>query len=212
MSDSIFFVTGIDTDIGKTIVSAILVEALQADYWKPIQSGDAANSDTQKVKNLVSNTTTVFHTENYIFQTPASPHIAAAIENKTIDLAAINLPKTANTLIVEGAGGLMVPLNEAILMIDVIKKINAKAIVVTCDYLGSINHTLLTIEALEKRNIPIAGFIINGECKAEIKQTYSQFIPYPLIAQIPHAPLLSKEFILEQAALIKRKVQQLFEN
>lgn len=212
MSDSIFFVTGIGTDIGKTIVSAILVEALQADYWKPIQSGDTANNDTQKVKNLVSNTTSVFHTESYVFQTPASPHIAAAIENKTIDLAAINLPNTANTLIVEGAGGLMVPLNEEVLMIDVIQKINAKAIIVTNDYLGSINHTLLTVEALEKRNIPIAGFIINGECKAEIKQTFLHFIPYQLIAQIPQAPLLSKEFISEQAALVKRKVQQFFES
>lgn len=212
MSDSIFFVTGIGTDIGKTVVSAILVEALRADYWKPIQSGDAANSDTQKVENLVSNTASVFHIESYVFQTPASPHIAAAIENKTIDLAAINLPNTANTLIVEGAGGLMVPLNEEVLMIDVIQKINAKTIIVTNDYLGSINHTLLTIEALEKRNIPITGFIINGNCKAEIMQTFLHFIPYPLIAQIPHAPLLSKEFILEQAALVKRKMQQLFEN
>src|ERR1700712_124445 len=106
------FVTGIGTGIGKTIVSAVLVEKLKADYWKPVQSGDLDDSDTQKVKSLVSNTTSFFHPEAYALSQPFSPHKSAAIDGITIDQQKIILPETNNTLIIEGAGGLMVPLNK----------------------------------------------------------------------------------------------------
>ena len=115
------FVTGIGTGIGKTIVSAILVEKLKADYWKPVQSGDLENSDTSKVKELVSNTITKFHPEAYRLTQPFSPHKSAAIDGITIEPEKILAPVTANWLIIEGAGGLMVPLNSHFLMIDLIK-------------------------------------------------------------------------------------------
>ena len=106
------FITGIGTDIGKTIVSSIIVEALKADYWKPIQSGDLSFTDTMKVQSLITNTTSVFHQESYKFVNPLSPHAAAALEDTRIDLERTKSPETTNNLIIEGAGGLLVPLND----------------------------------------------------------------------------------------------------
>src|SRR6202012_1239001 len=135
------FVTGIGTDVGKTVVSAILTQALKADYWKPIQTGTEFDNDTERVKKLVSNTSSVFHSEAYRLKASLSPHAAAKAENTKIDLAEINIPETTHTLIIEGAGGLLVPLNEKYFVIDLIKKMNAETILVVQNYLGSINHT-----------------------------------------------------------------------
>lgn len=157
------FITGIGTGIGKTIVSAILVEKLMADYWKPVQSGDLNNSDTMLVKSLISNKKTVFHAEAYRLTHPYSPHFSAALDGIRIDLNQFSLPKTENQLIIEGAGGLMVPLNETDLMIDLIKKLDAAVVLVSKNYLGSINHTLLSVEILKTRNIPISKLIFCGE-------------------------------------------------
>ena len=143
-----FFIAGIGTEIGKTITSAILVEYLKADYWKPIQSGDLDYSDTNKVQNLVSNTQTKFHPESYRLTQPYSPHYSAQLDNVTISLDEINIPETTNNLIIEGAGGLMVPLNEEDLLINLIQKLGVEIILVSKNYLGSINHTLLSVEAL----------------------------------------------------------------
>jgi dethiobiotin synthetase len=156
------FITGIGTDVGKTIASAIVVEALEADYWKPIQAGDLDNSDSHKVKAQVSNDKTVFHPNAYALNTPASPHYAADIDNITIDLKQIKEPKTSNHLVVEGAGGVLVPLNDTDCVIDLIQK-DYKVIVVSRHYLGSINHTLLTFEALKSRKIEVAGIIFSGD-------------------------------------------------
>lgn len=156
------FITGIGTGIGKTIVSAILVEKLKADYWKPIQSGDLDNSDTLKVKNLVSNSVSKFHPESYRLTQPYSPHKSAALDGIVIDPEKIIIPDTDNQLIIEGAGGLMVPLNDSFLMIDLIKKLGAEVILVSQFYLGSINHTLLSIDALKQREIAVKGIIFNG--------------------------------------------------
>lgn len=157
------FITGIGTDVGKTIVSAIVVEKLQADYWKPVQAGDLDNSDTIKVKQLISNEVSVFHREAYRLTQPYSPHKAAALDGVEIDIKKIKLPKTNNQLIIEGAGGLMVPLNDQHLMIDLIEKLNADVILVSRNYLGSINHTLLSLEALLNRGISIRAIIFNGD-------------------------------------------------
>ena len=156
------FVTGIGTDVGKTLVSAILAEALQADYWKPIQTGAFHNSDSMQVKSLLSNEKTIIHPEVYTFQQPISPHAAAEQEGISIALNNINLPETNNHLIIEGAGGLMVPLNDTEFMIDLIRKFDAQTVLVIQNYLGSINHSLLSIDALKKRNINILGIIFNG--------------------------------------------------
>ena len=156
------FITGIGTDVGKTVASAIVTEALEADYWKPIQAGDLNNSDSHKVIAQVSNAKSVFHPNAYALNTPASPHYAAAIDNIVIDLKQIKEPKTTNHLVIEGAGGVLVPLNETDCVIDIIQK-EYKVIVVSRHYLGSINHTLMTFEALKSRGIAIAGIIFSGD-------------------------------------------------
>lgn len=160
-----YFVTAIGTDSGKTLASAIVCEALQADYWKPVQSGMPRDTDT--VRALVSNTKTVFHPEQYLLQTPASPHAAAKIDSVTIEISAFRIPQTNNHLVIEGAGGCMVPLNDQHLMIDLMAAFQAPVIVVSNEYLGSINHTLLTLEALHQRNIPVKGLIFNGNTNLE---------------------------------------------
>jgi dethiobiotin synthetase len=156
------FVTGIGTDVGKTIASAILVEALQADYWKPIQAGDLDHSDSIKVSALLSNSKSHIFENSYKLNTPASPHYAAQLDGITIDLSQIKEPKTANHLVIEGAGGLLVPLNDTACIIDLIQK-DYEVILVSRHYLGSINHTLLSLEALKSRNIPCAGIIFSGD-------------------------------------------------
>ena len=178
------FITGIGTDVGKTIASAIVVEALEADYWKPIQAGDLDNSDSHKVKSLICYTersrSAQFHENSYKLNTPASPHYAAAIDGITIDLKQIKEPQTANHLVIEGAGGILVPLNETDCVVDLIQK-DYKVIVVSRHYLGSINHTLFTIEALKSRKINVVGIIFSGdENKATeeiiLKKTGTKFI------------------------------------
>ena len=169
------FVTGIGTGIGKTVVSAVLVESLKADYWKPVQSGDLDNSDTLYVQSLVSNTKTVFHPEAYRLTQPYSPHKSAALDGIEIDPLTIKVPQTDNTLIVEGAGGLMVPLNRTFLMIDLIQQLGAEVILVVKHYLGSINHTLLSLEALHSRNIPIKTLIFNGEPNQSSEEVIKNF-------------------------------------
>ena len=156
------FITGIGTDVGKTVVSAIITQALEADYWKPIQAGDLDTSDTHKIKAYVSNSKTNFFENSYALNTPASPHLAAEIDGVTIDIQKIKEPKTKNHLVIEGAGGIFVPINTTETIVDLIQP-DYKVIVVSRHYLGSINHTLLTIEALQNRNIKIAGIIFNGE-------------------------------------------------
>lgn len=156
------FITGIGTDVGKTIASAIITEALEADYWKPVQAGDLHNSDTHKIKKYISNSKTHFFENAYALNTPASPHLAAELDGIVIDLKNIKEPKTKNNLVVEGAGGVFVPLNETDCVIDLIQP-DYKVIVVSRHYLGSINHTLLTIEALKSRKLNVAGIVFNGD-------------------------------------------------
>lgn len=188
------FVTGIGTGIGKTIVSAVLVESLQADYWKPVQSGDLDNSDTLYVQSLVSNAKTVFHPEAYRLTQPLSPHKSAALDGIEIDPSTIIAPQTENTLIIEGAGGLMVPLNHTFLMIDLIQQLNAEVILVVKHYLGSINHTLLSLEALRSRNIPITALIFNGEPNESSESVIRGFAQCTTL-HIPEIPQISKESI-----------------
>jgi len=153
-----FIVAGIGTEIGKTVVSAILVEALQADYWKPIQSGALEDSDTETVRQLISNSRSRFHPEAYRLREPLSPHAAAAIDGVTIALENLVIPETDNSLIIELAGGLMVPLNDTDLNIDFVQQTGLPVVLVSRNYLGSINHTLLSVDALKNRQIPIMGF------------------------------------------------------
>ena len=159
MNQTPYFITAIDTDVGKTIVSAILVEALKADYWKPIQAGNLEDSDTMTVQSLISNSTSQFYSETYRLNTPASPHYAAEIDGLQLEVRSIQLPKTSNQLIVEGAGGLFVPINDKALLIDLMQDLNIPVILVIKNYLGSINHSLSSIYALQQKNIPIKGLL-----------------------------------------------------
>lgn len=183
------FVTGIGTDVGKTVVSAILTEALEADYWKPVQAGNLEDSDTITVRKLVSNPRSFFHPEAYRLQAPMSPHAAARLENLELDLNEISMPETANNLVIEGAGGLMVPLNDKLLVLDLVAKLNCPVVVVSRNYLGSINHTLLTLEALKQRNIPVAGIIFNGEPNAESEDF---ILNYTGVSKLLSLPFLSE--------------------
>jgi dethiobiotin synthetase len=191
-----YFITGVGTNIGKTIVSAILTEALETDYWKPIQAGDLENSDTDKVKNLVSNKKSVFHKEAYCLTQPMSPHAAAKMDGIEINLNEIQLPTTNNKLIIEGAGGLMVPLNDNTLIIDLIEKIPAEVILVSQNYLGSINHTLLSIESLQARNINIKGIIFNGEENTDSEEFILSHTKVNCLGRIKQHAVINKEVIL----------------
>ncbi|WP_342647977.1 dethiobiotin synthase [Mucilaginibacter sp. CSA2-8R] len=186
------FVTGIGTDVGKTVVSAILVEKLKADYWKPIQSGDLDNSDTMKVKRLISNPVTRFHPEAYRLTQPYSPHKSADLDGVSIDLNQIQLPDTDNQLLIEGAGGLMVPLNNQHFVVDLIEKFNAEVVLVVKHYLGSINHTLLSLELLKQKKIKVRALIFNGERdeyseRAILRSTSAKNIYIPQLAALNKA-------------------------
>lgn len=183
-----YFITGIGTGIGKTLLSAILTEKLKADYWKPIQSGDLDTSDSITVGNLIANTQTVIHPESYRLTQPLSPHLSARLDGVDIDLNRINMPLTYNNLIIEGAGGLMVPLNENELIIDLIKKLEVEVILVSQNYLGSINHTLLSVSLLKQYQIPIKGIIFNGD---ENKETERYIQQYSQVKALGHVPQLS---------------------
>lgn len=184
-----YFITGIDTGIGKTIVSAILTEKLQADYWKPIQSGDLAQSDSLAVQSLLTNTKTKIHPEAYRLSQPLSPHLSARIDGVEIELDQFQLPKTNNKLIVEGAGGLMVPLNDKDLILDLIKHLAIETIVVAKNYLGSINHTLLTLNTLKQHHIKVKGIIFNGEPNLESEK---YILKYSQLTSLGHIPLLNE--------------------
>jgi dethiobiotin synthetase len=196
------FITGISTDVGKTITSAIIVEALEADYWKPIQAGDLNNSDSHKVKSQISNSKSQFFSNSYALNTPASPHLAAEIDGITIDFKNIIEPKTENHLVIEGAGGIFVPLNENDTIIDLIQP-DYKIIVVSRHYLGSINHTLLTIEAIRNRGFEVAGIIFSG---SENKSTESLILNksgIKSIGRIEEEPYFDQNVIREYADLFR---------
>lgn len=197
------FITGIGTDIGKTIVSAVVVEALQADYWKPIQSGGLDYTDTERVRNLISNPKSQFHPEQYLFKFPVSPHLAAAMSETSIATATLIPPVTKNHLVIEGAGGLMVPLNGNFLMLDLIKQLDATVILVSKHYLGSINHTLLTASVLQSNNIPVAGIIFNGNEHLDSETAILNYTQLPLLGKVAFTEVIDKSFVKRHADKIK---------
>lgn len=202
------FITGIGTDVGKTIASSILVEALKADYWKPIQAGDLDNSDTNKVEKYVSNTTTTFHKNAYALRTPASPHYAAEIDGIIIDLNEIKEPETKNHLVVEGAGGIFVPLNSKDCVMDLIQP-DYKVIVVSRHYLGSINHTLMTIEILKSRNLNVAGIIFSGDENKATESIILEKTNIPMIGRIDNEPYFDQNVIKYYADLFRENIQKI---
>jgi dethiobiotin synthetase len=202
------FITGIGTDVGKTIASSIITEALEADYWKPIQAGDLDNSDSHKIKSFLSNKKTVIHPNSYALNTPASPHFAAEIDKITIDLKKIIEPETANHLVVEGAGGVFVPVNETACVIDLIQP-DYKVVVVSRHYLGSINHTLLTIEALQNRKMAIAGIVFSGDENKASESIILSKTGVKCIGRIEQEPYFDQNVIKEYADLFREQLLSL---
>lgn len=188
-----YFVTAIGTDSGKTLVSAILTEALKADYWKPIQSGQPRDTDT--VKDLVSNKITRFHPETHLFKIPVSPHAAAKYEHLTVQLDDFVLPETTNEIIIEGAGGVLVPINDNDFVIDVARELGCPIILVANLYLGSINHTLLTVDYLKRNKIPVKGIIFNGESNLESETIIEKHSGYKVLLRLPKLSMINKEII-----------------
>ena len=197
-----FIVTGIGTDIGKTVVSSILAEALKATYWKPVQAGDLDNSDSIKIKKWCSESVQVLP-EAFRLTQPLSPHSAAEIDHLKITANELVLPQVDGNFILEGAGGIMVPFNqEGLLFVDLIPIWNIPVILVSRHYLGSINHTLLTAEILQNRGVKIEGVIFVGDENTSTESIILSKTKLKLIARIPIAEKITSEFIKDQAAKI----------
>lgn len=186
------FITGTDTDIGKTVVSSWLCVHTNYSYFKPIQTGSTDGTDTQYLSDIINTKT---FQESYVFKKPVSPHIAAKYEQKEIDITNIKLPQH-NKLIIEGAGGVLVPINDEYYMVDLIKQLDIPVILVTKSYLGTINHTLLSIEALRARNINILGVIINGENNIENSNAIKNYGQVKILGQLPYLKKIDKKELL----------------
>lgn len=201
------FVTGISTEVGKTIASAIITEALEADYWKPVQAGDLDNTDSHKVARLISNNKTVIHPSSYELKTPMSPHAAAEIDAVRIDRFHINEPETDNHLVIEGAGGLLVPLNEEDTMFDIIMP-SYKVIVVSRHYLGSINHSLLTINWLQQKGYDVS-VLFSGDPNPHTENIILHKTGVSLIGRIDEENQFDKNVVKRYAEKFKHILETL---
>lgn len=191
------FVTGISTEVGKTIASAIITEALEADYWKPVQAGDLENTDSQKVSRLISNPKTKIHKSSYELTTPMSPHAAAEVDGIRIDREKIIEPETTNHLVIEGAGGLLVPLNEDDTVLDIIMP-NYKVVVVSRHYLGSINHTLLTVNWLKLKGYDVS-ILFSGNVNPHTENIILHKTGVSLIGRIDEESTFDKSVVKNYA-------------
>lgn len=190
-----YFITGIGTEVGKTITSAIITQALKADYWKPVQAGELNHSDRMKVENLIDNNRSKFHPEAYRLNQPMSPHAAAERDGIKIDIASIKMPHTDNHLVIEGAGGLLVPLNDNDTILNLIEILNCEVILVSRHYLGSINHTLMSIELLKQRNIRIKGILFNGKENKDTESIITKMSEIEVLGRINELENLNKSVI-----------------
>jgi dethiobiotin synthetase len=201
-------IAGIHTGIGKTLCSAIMTEALEYDYWKPVQAGDLHSTDCMFVQKHIGNTRTKVHDERYRLAVAASPHWAAELEDVTIDFEELTLPSTEKGLIIETAGGVMSPLNATQTNLDLIRHLDLPVALVCNDYLGSINHSLLSIEALRKAEVQIMGLVF---CGKEVKSTRDYILSYtglPMLFSIPHFETLDEIILCSFAASISSSLKK----
>ncbi len=203
-----YFITGIGTDVGKTVISAIIAEALHADYWKPVQAGYHTGTDSGWISEMLTNDISVVHNECYKFKLAASPHIAAYEEGVEIstDTIVAERPQTINNLIIEGPGGLLVPLNKNEFVIDLIKKLDATVIIVSKNYLGSINHSLLTAKVLRQNNVKVLGWIFNDDY-LDYEPDIVDWSGYPWIASVRNLPEINKDVIHVQSVKMKEHLK-----
>jgi dethiobiotin synthase len=194
-----FFVTGTDTDVGKTVVSAWLLAHLDACYWKPVQAGTVPETDTQMVRRLAELPEDRIVPEAYVLKEPLAPHEAARREGIGIDMAKLVAPQDGRLLIVEGAGGLLVPLNEQDYVIDLIEDLNLPVILVARSTLGTINHTLLSLEALRRRGLVVAGVVINGPESPHNRAAIERYGKTQVIAEIPRLDTVTRSALRQIA-------------
>lgn len=191
------FVTGISTGVGKTIASAIITEALEADYWKPVQAGNLDHTDTDRVKELISNQKTRFHKSSYELKSAMSPHAAGEIDGVYVDRLEIHEPKTENYLVIEGSGGLLVPLNDTDTILDIIMP-TYQVVVVSRHYLGSINHTLLTVNWLTNKGYDVS-LIFSGANNPQTENIILHKTGVSLIGRIEEEEKFDKATIKKYA-------------
>jgi dethiobiotin synthetase len=201
------FISGIGTGIGKTIIAAIITEALKADYWKPVQAGYEEGTDSRLVASLISNDVTIIQPETYLLKLAASPHIAAQRENKRIKLKKIAddllWMDGKRPLVIEGAGGLMVPLNDQEFVIDLVKMLDARLVLVSRNYLGSINHSLMTAKMCRSHGLDVAGWVFNDQYM-DYESDIVRWSGYPALFSQPLIKPVSKETIFAAAEGIPR--------
>lgn len=202
-----YFITGIGTEVGKTISSAVITEALEADYWKPIQAGDLQKSDSMTVESLIQNNRSVFHKEAYRLNHPISPHAASERDGLEIDLSSIKIPETNNALVIEGAGGLLVPLNHRETIIDLIGQLKCEVILVSRHYLGSINHTLMSINILKTKKVDIKGILFNGNENKETESIIQEMSGIKIIGRINELEKINSMNIQSEANRLKESLK-----
>jgi len=206
-----FFITGTDTGVGKTIFSSILMNKFNFDYWKPVQTGNKTEDDNLFIRNISKISENRFYKPSYSFKKPVSPHLAANYENRTINLNKIKMPRTFNHLIIEGAGGILVPLNRKDLMINLIKKFKLPVVVISKSVLGTINHTLMTVRILRENKIKIFGIVLNKVTNKKDAENNAKSIEYfgkvKVLAQIPFLKTISFQNIMNQT---KRNIFNVF--
>ena len=200
------FVTSIDTNVGKTVCSSILCAGLGYDYWKPVQCGDLDFSDSMKVKSY--SPLTKVHAESFQLNAPMSPHEAAKLENMDISINDFKLPKSEE-IIIEGAGGVMVPLNyKGNMIVELASMFEAKVIIVFKNYLGSINHTLLTIDKVKSVGLDVLGLLVVGDEVTSSERIIEDATQMNIIARIPIVDRVNQKWVKEQGLKVKNKLDK----
>lgn len=210
------FITGIGTDVGKTLVAAVLTQALGADYWKPVQAGREPSTDAETLRQLVQNPSVKIHAPAYEFDLPASPHLSARAAGRDIEVVKlyesfqqIQESRPHQQLLIEGAGGLLVPLHQKILMADFIKLLQAEVILVSRNYLGSINHSLLTAAFCRSNDIPVLGWVFT-DSYMDYEDEIVEWSGYPKIACIPKLEAVDANRVAATAAELLPALQKYF--
>ena len=203
-------IIGIHTGIGKTISSAVLCEALEADYWKPVQAGSLENTDSDIIRKLISNFRTVIHPEGYRLTAAMSPHAAGKIDGVEVNIKSMKLPATNNHLIIETAGGLMSPVSNKHTNLDAVMHFGVPVILISQNYLGSINHTLLTLKALKAHEVKVLGVMFNGNENIDSQDYITGYFKVPVLGRINYRRNLNKEAIQIEAQNIRLEIEKYF--
>jgi dethiobiotin synthase len=190
------FITGTDTGVGKTVLSALLVASLNRRYWKPIQTGASEGTDRAAVMNWAGVAVGETHPETFLFDPPVSPHLASEQQGTRIDLQAIRRPADSKPIVIEGAGGVLVPINEDALMIDVIRRLQAPVVIAARTTLGTINHTLLTVAAVRNVNLKLIGVVMVGRENSDNRKAIERHGRVPVVGAIPWLESINRSSLI----------------